>query len=904
MERTSANKLFCLLLMLLLPFTNAMAEHIFGGTAGYRYLGYNEASNTWRYEITFTVYVDRNSQNYENGEQAFIYYGIYSAADGSQTISDVLYTSTRDVTPPIPEACDFNTLQNTGIVENTYRVEVDLPADPAGYYVFSERCCRSSAVGNIANVGESGNVFYTYIPSPATLPNSTPVFADEPDFLVCSGNPFTVINTMIDPDGDSLVYAFDELFNGVTASPFDPAPFAPATLPPVASFERSAFALNHSLQAPFGPGSSAEIDPATGLTTYFSDNVGLYVVNIKVQEYRQIDGAWQLINESWREIQIVVADCPDNEAPGLALPPDQTTSEDTLYVTRQENFCIDFTLTDPEGDSVYLEFESNILDGSGNYTGPLASVADTSGLGTTTSSFCWQPDCETSGVYQLVVKGRDNGCPPREFNRVYKLVVRPPVNPPVFTVQIAPQAACAGETLAASADVPVDEPVFAWYRDDVLLEGLTSAQIVADTAGTYRAEVQYCGYTYNETASVNPVPPPPEVAPPAAGCARQALQPLQAAAEGQVLWFADEQLTDLLGTGNSYAPSALTDTTRYWVVQRIEDCASEAVEVMVPVNLLPVVELPAAGCVQEPLVATTQGQSALQLQWLRNGQELEGETGEQLLPDASGEYFLRATLNGCDTLAGPVVVSDYPALNLAGPAEACFGDTVTWSAETGGALEVNWYQDEALTLLVHQGATFTLAAAGAPQQFWVQASNGTCTSPAESVSLEVFRPEASFEVPSATVQAEVPVTFINTSQQGNTWLWDFGDGNTSVARDGVHVYASPGVYQVQLTAYHNASCFDVSEVLEITVFSEIVIPNAISPNGDGANDRWIIENLGFYQDHLLRVYNQWGNIVFESLGYQNDWDGENLPDGTYFYTLEFPLQQIESIKGYLEIRRR
>jgi gliding motility-associated-like protein len=75
------------------------------------------------------------------------------------------------------------------------------------------------------------------------------------------------------------------------------------------------------------------------------------------------------------------------------------------------------------------------------------------------------------------------------------------------------------------------------------------------------------------------------------------------------------------------------------------------------------------------------------------------------------------------------------------------------------------------------------------------------------------------------------------------------------------------------------------------------IPNIFTPNGDGANQFFQVadELLG----SRLAVYNGWGKVVFESKGYDNNWNGNGLPAGVYFYRLEGSC--IEPRKGWLAI---
>ncbi|UPT67637.1 MAG: gliding motility-associated C-terminal domain-containing protein [Sphingobacteriales bacterium JAD_PAG50586_3] len=80
---------------------------------------------------------------------------------------------------------------------------------------------------------------------------------------------------------------------------------------------------------------------------------------------------------------------------------------------------------------------------------------------------------------------------------------------------------------------------------------------------------------------------------------------------------------------------------------------------------------------------------------------------------------------------------------------------------------------------------------------------------------------------------------------------------------------------------------------------EIIIPNIFTPNKDGINDNFNIENLP--DNSLLTVYNRWGASVYQSNNYNNDWTGESLSDGVYYYILTLPSGN--STKGTVTILR-
>ena len=91
-------------------------------------------------------------------------------------------------------------------------------------------------------------------------------------------------------------------------------------------------------------------------------------------------------------------------------------------------------------------------------------------------------------------------------------------------------------------------------------------------------------------------------------------------------------------------------------------------------------------------------------------------------------------------------------------------------------------------------------------------------------------------------------------------------------------------------AISNTLGTDTTTVFVNVFCDELVIYSGFSPNGDGVNDNFVIQGLDKYPNNHLIIFNRWGNQVYGSSHYKNDWggtfDGKELPDGTYFYILE------------------
>ncbi|MFM1876575.1 MAG: hypothetical protein RL266_2312 [Bacteroidota bacterium] len=92
-----------------------------------------------------------------------------------------------------------------------------------------------------------------------------------------------------------------------------------------------------------------------------------------------------------------------------------------------------------------------------------------------------------------------------------------------------------------------------------------------------------------------------------------------------------------------------------------------------------------------------------------------------------------------------------------------------------------------------------------------------------------------------------------------------------------------------VTVTDENGCTATDSVL-VEVLPGIVFPDGITPNGDGINDVWIIDNIDLFDDAIVEVYNRWGQQLFISApGYPVPWDGKykgnDLPVGTYYYVI-------------------
>lgn len=143
--------------------------------------------------------------------------------------------------------------------------------------------------------------------------------------------------------------------------------------------------------------------------------------------------------------------------------------------------------------------------------------------------------------------------------------------------------------------------------------------------------------------------------------------------------------------------------------------------------------------------------------------------------------------------------------------------------------------------------------------------------------------------------------FIDTSLYAVDWNWNLGNGDSSTDQNPTTTYFENGNYNVTQWVTSSTGCSDsITVIISInTVTNEIsqLIPNAISPNGDGKNDVWKLDFIKFlHQDAEIVVVNRWGQTIFQSTGYDTPWDGtyqgDLVPEGTYYYIIKLNADEV------------
>lgn len=127
-------------------------------------------------------------------------------------------------------------------------------------------------------------------------------------------------------------------------------------------------------------------------------------------------------------------------------------------------------------------------------------------------------------------------------------------------------------------------------------------------------------------------------------------------------------------------------------------------------------------------------------------------------------------------------------------------------------------------------------------------------------------------------------TFQAINDPAGELIWEFSDGRTLTGNNtGTVIFPVTGEYVVRLISLREGC----EQITEKKVLSEKVVPgNVITPNRDGKNDRFIIQSQ--LRGWKFAVYNRWGEELFSHDDYHDQWGGEELAKGVYFYILTSP----------------
>lgn len=242
----------------------------------------------------------------------------------------------------------------------------------------------------------------------------------------------------------------------------------------------------------------------------------------------------------------------------------------------------------------------------------------------------------------------------------------------------------------------------------------------------------------------------------------------------------------------------------------------------------------------------------------------------------------------------------------------CVGEKISITNNSVGGTNFSWDFNNGQTSNVYSPIDQTYSTAGFKTIKLVVSENSPGCNISDNITktlLVLSAPDARFDFSPKPSIENTPFSFINQSTGASRYSWNFGDGVTSTLTQPIHQYSKSFTFDVLLTAYNSFGCSAVYTLPVSPIVTELLeIPNAFTPNDDGKNDVFLPKIFGI-DDMNLKIYNRFGQLVFESYNPSFGWDGKfqgaPQPIDVYAYTLivKFADGRTESRKGSVTLIR-
>lgn len=827
----------------------AKADHLKGGFFTYEYLGPGSGPNTLKYHITLTVYMVCNPKPEQIG--GAINFSFYNA-DTRQFY--------KDVAVPITQQYELKRSHNDPCIIGDQSVcyyivvydlpGIDLPVNQNGYTVAYQRCCRIININNIqAPSNNVGNTYAIAIPGKGAGQNAeqnkSAEFLVNDTAVVCGGNYFQLGFQASDRDGDSLSYSFCNAWTGGTQN--DPAPgtaTAPLAYIPV-QYTSIPYASGYSGTTPLG--SKVTIDPGTGIISGIAPSQqGEYVVTVCVTEYR--NGVAIAYNR--KELHITVKDCNPIRA---TLNPQ--------YVN-----CGNFTFT----------FSNNTPTGVQNSFWDFGVPGDPNNNSTLTKPTFTYPDTGTF-VLKLVVN-RNLSCPDSTTApvKVY----------PGFFPNFTYNGICVNKPthfLDSTRTVYGFVNTWNWNFGDPTSQTNTSPLqnpfYTYAQSGTYHVQFivgnnKGCIDTVHKDITILDKPPLSVAFNDTLICRGDNVQ-LHAIGNGNFSWTPTSNITN----ANTPDPTVSPASTQTYSVQLDDNgCINNDT---VRVRVVTVVSLQAKAdttiCLTDSLqlFAVSDG---LRFQWSPSADFSDPNAQNPFVhpQNTSNKYTVTAIIGSCNTTSSVTVKTvPYPIADAGSDTTICYSASAQLHGKIAGS-SFSWSPTNTLT---NFNTLDPIATPVRDTSLYVLTVRDTigCPKPGFDTVLVVRLPKIyPFAGKDTSVIAGQPLQFNATGGTSYNWIPSIGLNNPNIHNpigryDGSFEYITYRVIVKDI-----AGCAD-SAFIKVHIFKtepRVFVPTAFTPNGDGKNDVFRPIAVGIDKILYFRVFNRWGQLVFETTENGKGWDGK------------------------------
>lgn len=818
----------------------AFANHITGGEMYYTLV--SQSGGNYTYEVTLKLYRDCFSTGATLDDLApiSIFNNLTNASVWAQSVPKTqqikqnLSSPSRCIQNP-PSVC-----YDVGF----YTFTVTLPASPAGYTITYQRCCRIAGINNLTNSSNVGATYTAIIPgtnsSPAAPANNSARFVGIDTVIVCAGNSFCYNFGASDADGDELRYSFCFAYSGggpgVGNGPGNATPNPPAAPP----YNSVPYQLPYNSAQPLGAG--VTINSQTGLMCGIAPPPGIYVVTVCVQEIR--NGV--VIATQRKDLQIKVGDCNVADA---NLKPEYINCGTFDYTFGNES---------PPNSLVHTYYWE-LSDGfTSTLQNPTHTFADT-------------------GVYTIkfvINRGEECSDSTTSIIKVY----------PGFFPGFISTGICVNKPTQFTDTTKTTYGfvnTWRWDFGDLSTPGDTShiqnPAYTFTTPGIKNVTLivscnKGCIDTVNTNIEILTKPPLRVATKDTLICNGDSVQ-LHAIGNGIFSW------TPLANIFNATTPDPVvypTTTTNYEVLLNDQGCLSrDTVQVRV-VNFVTLAAMPDTIICSGDTFQLHAATDGLRFLW-DNPATLNDPT--LLMPLARPLanptlYHITAIIGRCKATDDVLVTQiPYPIANAGNDTTVCFNTP----AQLNGSIVASSFVWSPVSSLTN-ATTLTPTATPKKTTAYVLSAYDIlgCPKPGrDTVIVKVNTEVIAFAGRDTAVVIGQTLQF--NGEGGVSCLW-----SPPVGLSNIKIYNPKGIYdgsfdsiRYTLLVKDAIGCSDDATVL-VKIFKTnpwIFVPTGFTPNGDGRNDFVRPIAVGITKIEYFRIYNRWGQLVFQTTINGKGWDG-------------------------------
>lgn len=295
------------------------------------------------------------------------------------------------------------------------------------------------------------------------------------------------------------------------------------------------------------------------------------------------------------------------------------------------------------------------------------------------------------------------------------------------------------------------------------------------------------------------------------------------------------------------------------------------------------------GCGALTVNLTNTSDSGSSYEWdLGDGTKISNVSPVRHTYNAVGDYTIKlivtdlTTCIGKDTSEQTIHVYALPSIGVnLSDTIICRGDTISVLNNCNPDYNYSWSPNKEI---LNANSCNALFYPSSTRSYYLDVTDQNGCELRDTITIDVANLVAGVSWENLTsCKGKPTVRLSNPSTGALNYFWSFGDGYSSKEISPVHEYKEGGTYPIAVDVYNDYCATTATGTVKIDAIN---VPNLFTPNGDAKNE--CFEILGLYPGWHVEIYNAWSKSVFKSDSYKNEFCGDDVSSGVYYYLVCAP----------------